>query len=99
MISQCKCVNADLNFSDSKLILIFVAHARFADGASSLIKSETTWRVKQEEQVSMQLNLARKEVKEQVQIFKGLDHIKIKTQSRDSLLLESKVFFFLKKRK
>ena len=83
-VSQCKCVNADLNFSDSKLKLIFVAHARFTDGASSLIKSETTWRVKQEEQVSMQLNLTRKEVKEDLQIFKGINLIKIQTKSKES---------------
>ena len=57
-----------------------------------MIKSETTWRVKQEEQVSMQLNLARKEIKEEVQVFKGLDQIKIRTKSKDSIVIESKTF-------
>jgi hypothetical protein len=77
--SQCKCINADLNFSDSKLKLIFVAHARFSDGASSLIKSETTWRVKQEEPLSMQINLVKKENKEEIQFFKGIKEIKVKS--------------------
>lgn len=78
---QCKCINADLNFSDSKLKLMFVAHARFADGASSLIKSETTWRVKQEEPLSMQLNLKKKEAQREVQVFKGVDELKVRASS------------------
>lgn len=61
---------------------MFVAHARFADGASSLIKSETTWRVKQEEPLSMQLNLKKKEAEREIQVFKGVDELKVKTSAK-----------------
>lgn len=87
--SQCKCCKAQLNYSDSKLKLVFVAHVRFADGASSLIKSESTWKVRQEEQVSMQMNLTKKLVRQEVQSFKGVRRVHKKTPI-DSKLVKSK---------
>jgi hypothetical protein len=82
-----------LNYSDSKLKLVFVAHVRFADGASSLIKSETTWGVKQEEQVSMQMNLTKKEIKEEVQSFKGVHQVSVKSKKQNTALISELVLF------